>query len=355
MPGLSKPSRPQQQPNESHGRNPTSSASLNCAIQACVVPLRGCRQWSRSAGKSLHPRTQLRRFNPSHSSGGEGALRVDGAAFLFCSAPELCQVVLKATSTSSDSCAEEGRIQRHSALMPLYRSLAAIDLKACLAALLPALFASCHSSSGVSMSCMPLIVPFQVPHMTPDTWMHNARARAFHRCCTIGVCIQGAFAVVKFAKGNLIGGVYDGIQAGMGAYALSAGGDGVTFFPTYLTICGFNGVLNVFQVFQNYNGLPLQLIPKMAILPPAVSLLCTYWGWQFCREVRAIAVGLPGYGPQDTCFVRCMGGSWWPTALGFSGDADDEPGRVDTQGFTRYSGSGHVLGESDDKPEAREN
>lgn len=240
--------------------------------------------------------------------------------------------------------------------MPLFRSLPAFDLKACLASLLPALFAFCQQpSSGVALSCLPLVVPFQVPQMSPDTWMHNRRARAFHRSCVIGVCVQGTFAVVKFAKGNLIGGVYDGIQAGMGAYALFGGGDGVSFFPTYLTICGFNGVISVFQVFQSYNGLPLQLIPKLAILPPAMSLLCAYWGWQFCREVRAIAVGLPGYGPQDTCYVRCMGGAWWPTShpIGLSGD-DDEAG-IDSQGFTRYSGNGHVLGERDEKTEAREN
>lgn len=279
---------------------------------------------------------------------------MDGAAFLFFSAPELCEVVMQSRSTSSNNTEEDRRVERYGRAMPLLRLLPAFDLKACLAALLPAFFAATQPSTGVALSCLPLIVPFQVPQMSPDTWMHNKRARAFYRSCVVGVSVQGVFAVVKFAKGNLIGGLYDGIQAGMGAYALFGGGDGVSFFPTYLTICGFNGIISVFQVFQSYNGLPLQLIPKLAVLPPAMSILCTYWGWQFCREVRAIAVGLPGYGSQDTCFVRCMGGAWWPTSLavGQSGDEDDDHA---PQGFTRYAGSGHVLGERDEKNEARDN
>ena len=39
--------------------------------------------------------------------------------------------------------------------------------------------------------------------------------------------------------------------------------------------------------------IPLHFIPMITILPPAIALASAYLGWQFCREVRAIAVGLP--------------------------------------------------------------
>merc|ERR1719491_2452553 len=136
--------------------------------------------------------------------------------------------------------------------------------------------------------------------VSQESWAVNKRARAFHRACVIGVYAQGFFAIMKFAKGNLTGGIYDAIQAFMGAYAMQP--DGLRFVPTYLTINGFNGIMGCFQVFQAFNGIPLHFIPVLTILPPAVSLTSAYCGWQFCREVRAIAVGLPGYGPQDTCF-----------------------------------------------------
>jgi len=231
-----------------------------------------------------------------------------------------------------------------------------------LASLLPALVAASQQglgSPGVAVACLPIVVPFQVPMVSEDAWSVNKRARAFHRCCVIGVCAQGIFAVTKLASGNFIGAVYDAIQACMGAYAVMPGG--VRFFPTYISVSGFNGMLGVLQIFQSYNGLPLQLIPKMAILPPVIALSSAYWGWQFCREVRAIAIGLPNFGPQDTCFVKCMGSDWWlPSSLSAaasdsrseSNDADGEVERIHAGGFASYAGSGHRLGDFDaDKPE----
>merc|ERR1712228_1155677 len=80
--------------------------------------------------------------------------------------------------------------------------------------------------------------------------------------------------------------------------------------------CGFNGVLGLLQVLQGYHGLPLYLLPKLALVPPAVGITAAYCGYQFCKEVTAIAAGYDGVGPQDSCFVKIMGGDWWPASLG---------------------------------------
>lgn len=199
--------------------------------------------------------------------------------------------------------------------------------------------------------------------------MANKRARAFHRCCVIAVYVQGAFAIFKFASGNLIGGIYDGLNTAMGAYAIQP--EGLRFFPTYLTISGFNGLIGCFQIFQAYNGVPLQFIPKLSILPPILGLLSAYWGWQFCREVKAIAVGLPGLGRQDTCFVRFMGGDWCspfstlsptppaPQGAAEPSDRRDEEdasgsGRLHAGGFRMFGGDGHRLGECSTDTEPRQ-
>merc|ERR1712113_1194511 len=107
-------------------------------------------------------------------------------------------------------------------------------------------------------------------------------------------------------------------------------------------------------VFQTFQGMPVHHIPLSTALPPALSLIAAYCGWQFCSEVRAIAAGLNGDGSQDTCFVRFMGGGWWPNSITqslFGGDdtrGTDEPNARFNNENLRYSmfgGSGHRLGE----------
>lgn len=182
--------------------------------------------------------------------------------------------------------------------------------------LLPAAWAA-HSglllAGGAACACMPMMAPFQIPNVSPDSWIANKRARAFHRCCVLGVYTQGAFALFKFAGGDLVGGTYMGLQAAMGAYAISP--DGSRMMPSYMMMSGFNGVLGLVQTFQQFQGVPLHYIPFMAILPPTISILSCYWGWQFCQELRAIGSGMHGEGPQDTCWVKFMGGDIWPITL----------------------------------------
>merc|ERR1719446_1183200 len=85
--------------------------------------------------------------------------------------------------------------------------------------------------------------------------------------------------------------------------------------PSYMMVCGFNGLLSTVQVFQTFQGVPLRYIPIVAVMPPLVSLVSCYWGWQFCKELRAIGGGMAGDGPQDTCWVNFMGGDIWPITL----------------------------------------
>eukprot|EP00443_Scrippsiella_acuminata_P080297 CAMPEP_0115521508 /NCGR_PEP_ID=MMETSP0271-20121206/79584_1 /TAXON_ID=71861 /ORGANISM="Scrippsiella trochoidea, Strain CCMP3099" /LENGTH=179 /DNA_ID=CAMNT_0002952745 /DNA_START=66 /DNA_END=601 /DNA_ORIENTATION=+ len=78
------------------------------------------------------------------------------------------------------------------------------------AASLPALMAA-HSGLFatpilVAPACMPLPVLFSVPPVSSDDWLANKRARAFHRSCTVCVYAQGAFALMKLARGDLVGG-----------------------------------------------------------------------------------------------------------------------------------------------------
>jgi len=221
--------------------------------------------------------------------------------------------------------------------------------------LLPAAFAS-HAgllmSGGAACACLPIMAPFAVPQVSPDSWMANKRARAFHRCVVLGVYTQCGLALLKFTSGDLVGGTYLALQAAMGAYAISP--DGTRFMPSYMMVSGFNGVLGIIQVFQSFQGVPLHLIPVMAALPPVLSLLTCYWGWQFCRELRAIGSGMAEDGPQDTCWVKFMGGDIWPiSTLSPSPEpsARDERESVIGAGggsvnrFAAFGGSGQRLGE----------
>jgi len=226
--------------------------------------------------------------------------------------------------------------------------------------LLPAAMAS-HSGlllgAGATCACLPIMAPFSIPQVSPDSWMANKRALAFHRSCVFGVYAQGALALMKFAGGDLVGGTYLALQAAMGCYSVTP--DGTRFMPTYMVISGFNGVLGIIQVFQAYQGIPLHYIPIWAYLPPALSLLTCYWGWEFCREMRAIGAGLPGDGPQDTCWVKLMGGDIWPiSSLSTTSATDRDQEQVHgvesasrgsgglSNRFSAFGGSGHRLGEN---------
>merc|ERR1712060_737335 len=127
------------------------------------------------------------------------------------------------------------------------------------------------------------------------------------------------------------------------------------FFPTYIVFSGFNGLLGLLQVFQQFQGVPVHWLPIMAAVPPALSLVSAYCGWQFCKEVQAIAAGLPGDGPQDTCFVRVMGGDWWPASMSGYDNPDASSGGAGMAGsgggganarFSAFGGDGHRLGEA---------
>lgn len=224
-----------------------------------------------------------------------------------------------------------------------------------LGTLLPAAVAAhggLYLPAGVACACLPIMAPFRVPQVSPDSWMANKRALAFHRCCVFGVYLQGAFALLKFSGGDLVGGTYLGIQAAMGAYAVTP--DGSSFMPSYMMISGFNGLLGIIQVLQTFQGMPLHYIPLSAMLPPTISLLSCYWCWQFCQELRAVGAGLPGAGPQDTCWVKFMGGDIWPiSSLSPTIETSERDrerasatGGVSSR-FSAFGGSGHRLGEGE--------
>jgi len=220
----------------------------------------------------------------------------------------------------------------------------------CNAALaIPAAIAAPHAMPGVAMSCMPMMIPFRVPQVAPQSWMANKRALAFHRCCVLVVYAQAGIALLRFAHGDLIGGIYDAVQAMMGGYATQP--DGITFFPSYIMICGFNGVLNLLQVIQNFHGVPIHFLPWMTVIPPVVSLLGAYCGWQFSKEVRAIHSGFNSDGSQDSCLVRMFAADWWPRNFlspnlpGTEAEAESGSG-FDRSRFTAFAGNGQRLGGS---------
>lgn len=283
------------------------------------------------------------------------------AAFIFCArSPPL--TVPTACPVDTEAPANSEAVLPHAKLPPSLHPrldltaalrLPDLDLPSSIALLLP-LAAATHcalagSGGAVAAACVPIAIPFSVPQVSPDAWLANKRARAFHRCCVVCVYAQGAIAVLKFARGDLVGGTYDALQALMGGYAIQP--DGQRFFPTYIVISGFNGLLGLFQVFQSFQGVPLHFLPMLALLPPAFSLMAAYCGWQFCREVNAIAAGLTGDGPQDSCFVRCIGGDWWPSSIGpsYSGSTAGDGG-VGVQSapsrFSAFAGDGRRLGEA---------
>jgi len=229
----------------------------------------------------------------------------------------------------------------------------------CLAALMPAAAAS-HAgllTGSVALACVPIAVPFSVPQVAADSWLANKRARAFHRGVVISVCAQGVLTLLKLSRGDLVGGLYDGVLTAIGSYAVQT--EGIRFFPTYIICCGFNGLLGLLQIMQGYQGIPLHMLPWLAVLPPSIALFGAYCGWQFCKEVSAISAGHTGAGPQDTCFVRVMGADWWPSFLGPQVATREERftqwgrpgGSVSGQGggrdqFSAFGGDGHRLGEN---------
>mmetsp|Transcript_62329 Transcript_62329/g.118276 ORF Transcript_62329/g.118276 Transcript_62329/m.118276 type:complete len:384 (-) Transcript_62329:73-1224(-) len=353
----------------------TSPASVFAALQEAT---RSPPQWlqsskSRKAVPKAASATSARNSRCAVYAGGFE--KADAIAFIFCaSQPGAAKAKKKlpaeseghadaSGSLTTDSRASEGRGASTLPSLTAQLQLPALDLFTAAASLLPALALRLQpelAMAGVTASCLPIVVPFSVPQVSEESWMANKRARAFHRCCVIAVYTQGALAILKFASGNLIGGIYDGLNAAMGAYAIQP--EGLRFFPTYLTISGFNGLIGCFQIFQAYNGVPLHAIPKLSILPPILGLASAYWGWQFCREVKAIAVGLPGLGPQDTCFVRFMSGDWCsplsplprapttPQEVAQRANEGDEDagnglGRIHAGGFRMFGGDGHRLGE----------
>jgi len=325
--------------------------------------------WPAPKGKKVHVHRQVARHSKASGSheachGNEEGLRA-AMAFVFC-AEEAVVISHKSCSASAaivkgkDDSTDQAELKHHSVddlRLDRLDSICGLQLPpfeyANLGLLLPAAVAA-HGgllpSSGAACACLPIMAPFQIPQVSPDSWMANKRARAFHRCCVLGVYTQGALALLKFSGGDLVGGTYMGLQAAMGAYAVTP--DGSRLMPSYMMVSGFNGLLGIIQVFQAFQGVPLHYIPYSAILPPALSLLTCYWGWEYCQELRAIGAGANGAGPQDTCWVKFMGGDIWPISslspsvesTGRRRDSDDSGLGTSTNRFTAFQGSGHQLG-----------
>jgi len=282
----------------------------------------------------------------------------DGKAFLFNgTGTDTLQRRVLVTDTDD----EESYLTADAMKLPEFELPHAISM-------LPAVHALAASqlglSPGMALCCLPIVTPFSMPHMTPAVWYSNKRALAYNRMVVITVYIQGACAIFKFGTGNMVGGFFDGIQAAMGFYSLMP--EGMRFLPTYMMMAGFNGVIGLLQVVQTYNGVPLQMLPIMPILAPVAAITSAYFGYQFCKEVRKIAGGIPDEadGAQSSCFVRTMGGDWFPSFLtaplygpsqdgrsnddeGFSGGIHGYGGRSGAQQrFSVFEGSGHRLGEN---------
>jgi len=316
--------------------------------------------WAAPKGKKVCARMQAARHSKSSTSSLAGqdfkeGLR-DAMSFIFCS-QGAAAISHQMTKADIDEKEEEWTQQRRVDAARL-QCVGGVQLPpfeyAHIALLLPAAVAA-HGgllvSGGAACACMPLSAPFRVPQVSPETWMANKRARAFHRCCVIGVYTQGGLALFKFAGGDLVGGLYMAIQAAMGAYAITP--DGTSFMPSYLMISGFNGVLGAVQLLQSFQGVPLHNIPFLAALPPVVSILSCYWGWQFCRELRAIGTGMNCDGPQDSLWVQFMGTDAWPiSALSPTLDSGERErnggesviGAPAATRFSAFGGNGHRLG-----------
>jgi len=209
--------------------------------------------------------------------------------------------------------------QRHGAQRPMVDVLefAPPNLGNVAAALVPSVAAVLHpaglsTTSVVVPAMMPMVVPYSMPSLSSDMWLGNKRARAYHRCCVLAVYAQGTLALVKFISGDLIGGFFDAFQATIGAAATKP--EGCKLMPTYAMVAGFNGVLGIIQALQSYQGAFDHNLPFLLAAPSVISVLAAYCGWQFCREIRAIASGYTGSGPQNSCFVRICSADCWPLA-----------------------------------------
>lgn len=198
----------------------------------------------------------------------------------------------------------------------------------------------------VAPCCMPLPVFFSVPVVHPDTWLANKRARAFHRATVVCVYTQGVLALLRFARGDLIGGLYDAVMAGIGMYATDP--EGIRLIPSYVMMCGFNGVLGLLQIIQQMHGVPIFALPLTLVLPPIVALCGAYCGWQFAVELNAIGGGGADSGrPQDSCFVRFMGADWWPSSVTAPRREEEGPTSGSAaRNFNPFAGDGHRLGQT---------
>lgn len=176
--------------------------------------------------------------------------------------------------------------------------------------------------------------------------MANKRAVAFCRGVALASSAQGVLAVMKFGGGDLVGGFFDGIMAGLGLWSTRE--DGVQMLPSYILFSGFNGVIYLLQVVQDGSGLG-------AIVRPVVCLTGAYLGWQFLKELQSLSSGYstsgPSDGDQDSWFVKFMNGdNVIADAAGAithtqstSSQAQNPSGSV-AANFTTFSGEGHRLG-----------
>lgn len=281
------------------------------------------------------------------------------ADFLFCcGGGKCCSVVTKGQwrGTDEDDGEDDKEVQHISLLVPREtprRSLwqepevfsGAVTFFVPAAAVLAQQILSGGDPGGVSTACIPIAVPFSIPQVSSDVWCADKRALAFHRATAVLVYVQGGVAVLRFFSGDLVGGALQGLQTALGVYAI--GPDGMQFFPSYIMMSGFNGLLGGLGAIQNFQGVPFGSIPLMPVVSPVVSLAVAYCGWQFCREVYAIASGAE-LGEQNSCFVKMMTPAWWPQSADTV--APYRPGEAEeSHGATRFSaftGSGHRLGQA---------
>jgi len=224
------------------------------------------------------------------------------------------------------------------------------------AALLPAAVTALHpaglsATGAVVPAMMPVVVPNSMPSVSSDIWLGNKRARAYHRCCVLAVYAQGTVALMKVISGDLVSGFLDGFLAAIGAAATQP--DSSKLMPTYTMVAGFNGGLGIIQALQSCQGVALHNLPLFLATPAIISVLGAYCGWQFCKEIRAIAAGYTGSGPQNSCFVRICSADCWPLASlsplprgprhdhAFEGEEPDA-----RPGFEAFGGRGQRLAET---------
>jgi len=221
-------------------------------------------------------------------------------------------------------------------------------------ALMPVLATTAYSigfttSSVVTPAMMPMFAPETLPHVSGNWWVVNKRARAFHRCCVIAVYTQGVFSLLKLVRGDLVGGLFDMLQTGIGLTATQP--QGISVMPTYVMVAGFNGVLGMLQVFQSFQGIPIRYLPILVTAPPICAIIAALCGWQICKEIRAMASGTSS-GPQDSFFVRICSADFWPLSVlsptlhsGGGDDNHDSSRSSARQHFSAFGGSGWRLGE----------